>query len=198
LKVLKPILMVLAVAGATCTSYAAYCGVLIWNGNLHAVIKGEVYRSAQLTRAELAHEIDAHGIRSVLNLRGANADKRWYRDELAESQERGVAHYDIGISARKPVPAEKIAEILAVLRNAPKPILVHCASGADRTGFVSALYRYAILAQPAEKAEHELSLRYGHFPYLASKSKAMDKSAEAYFRDHSAVGADRQSVIRSD
>jgi protein tyrosine/serine phosphatase len=183
-KILKATLTALMVVGVTCTSYAAYCGVLIWSGNFHTVVKGEVYRSAQLNKAELAREIDARHIRSVLNLRGPHAGQQWYQDELAVSLEYGVAHYDIGISALKPVPAQKIAEILAVLRDAPKPILVHCESGADRTGFVSALYRYVINAQPAAVAERELSLRYGHFPYLTSRTGAMDESAEAFFSSH--------------
>ena len=82
------------------------------------------------------------------------------------------------------VAPEKIEKIFAVLRDAPKANFVHCRSGADRAGFVSALYRYAIEGQSAEVAARELSLRYGHFPYLTSKSGAMDESARAYFSSH--------------
>jgi protein tyrosine/serine phosphatase len=88
---------------------------------------------------------------------------------------------DVGISAENSVSSDKIEQIIAVLRNAPKPLLVHCRSGTDRTGFVAALYRYVILGQSAEAAVQELSLRYGHFPYLTSKSGAMDQSAHTYF-----------------
>jgi hypothetical protein len=45
---------------------------------------------------------------------------------------------------------------------------------------VSALYRYTIEGQNPTDAEHELSLMYGHFPYLVSKSGAMDQSFNIY------------------
>jgi protein tyrosine/serine phosphatase len=171
-------------------SYSIYCVALVWNGNFHVVEKGQIYRSAQLSGVELAREIDTYQIRSVLNLRGLS-EQPWYKDELAVSREHGVVHYDVMMSARKPVPPEKIAAILVILRNAPKPILVHCEAGADRTGFVAALYRYAIRGQHAPEAEQELSLLYGHFPYLMSESGAMDDSARAYFLSHPAGDAFR-------
>ena len=84
-------------------------------GNHHTVEDGRFYRSAQLSGPELAHEIDAHHIRTVLNLRGPNPSKGWYQDELVETQAHGAAHYDVGISARSPVPEDKLAKILAIL-----------------------------------------------------------------------------------
>ena len=34
--------------------------------------------------------------------------------------------------------------ILATLDHAPKPVLIHCKNGADRTGLVGALYLYGL------------------------------------------------------
>jgi protein tyrosine/serine phosphatase len=181
--------MVAGVIGMTCASYAAYCGILIWRGNIHVVEDGQFYRSAQLSRQEFANEIEAYHIRSVLNLRGANPGQSWYEDELAVTRAHDASHYDVGISAEDTVPGDKIEQIIAVLRHAPKPLLVHCRSGADRTGLVAALYRYVILWQSAATAEQELALRYGHFPYLTSKTGAMDQSARAYFDLHQQVPA---------
>ena len=189
---LKGIFLAAAIAiAAPAASYAGYCGIVIWSGNHHTVDEGRLYRSAQLSGPELGREIDAHHIRTVLNLRGPNPSKDWYRDELTATQAHGAQHYDIGISARSTVPEEKVAQIVAVLRDAPKPILVHCASGSDRTGFVSALYRYAVLEQGAGKAEQELSLWYGHFPYLGSRSAAMDTSFATYTAGHPTGSAPR-------
>jgi protein tyrosine/serine phosphatase len=160
----KILLTAAAGVGIICGSYAAYCGLLIWSGNHHTVVEGQLYRSAQLNGQEFGEEIDAHHIRTVLNLRGANQTDSWYQEEVEATRAHGAAHVDVGISAREGVAPEKVAQILAVLRDAPKPILVHCKSGADRTGFVAALYRYAIEGQSAKMAAHELSQRYGHFP----------------------------------
>lgn len=129
----------MAALGITCGSYAAYCGLLIWSGNHHTVAEGQLYSSAQLSGQEFGEEIDAHHIRTVLNLRGPNPTDGWYQEEVAATRAPGAAHYDVGISAQEAVAPEKIEKILAVLRDAPKPILVHCRSGVDRAGFVSAV-----------------------------------------------------------
>jgi protein tyrosine/serine phosphatase len=179
------IILTATTAAAVTSSYAIYCAILIRTGNFHVVERDQIYRSAQLSNAELVSKIELYQIRSVLNLRGARIEQTWYKDEFAVAQEYGIAHYDVMISARRPVPANKVTEILSILRNAPKPILVHCESGADRTGFVSALYRYAIQGQSSTVAAQELSLRYGHFPYLWSKTGAMDENAHAFFSSHS-------------
>lgn len=149
------------------------------DGNFHVVDQGALYRSRQLSGTELAQVIGAYGIRSVLNLRGPNPGSDWYDDELAVSAAKHVTHYDYGISARRPVTPARLWEILRIIRNAPKPILVHCQAGADRTGLVAAVYLFSHGAR-AEEAERALSLRYGHFPYLGSKTRAMDDSFAVY------------------
>ena len=96
------------------------------------------------------------------------------------SQALGVAHYDYALSAHRFVTRQQIGEVLGIVRDAPRPLLVHCKSGADRTGLVSALYRFAGEGMSAIQADRELSLVYGHFPYLTSRSKAMDDSFWAF------------------
>ena len=147
-----------------------------------------LYRSAQPGRAELATAAQQHAIQSVLNLRGGHPGEGWYDEEMAASRELGVAHYDYPISAKRFVTRQQIAEILDIVRQAPKPLLVHCKSGSDRAGLVSALYRYAEAGATAEQADQELSLAYGHFPYLTSRSGAMDDSFWAYVRAEPKAG----------
>jgi protein tyrosine/serine phosphatase len=166
--------------GLTAGSCGAYWGAIQFQGNFHAVREGTFYRSAQLSKDELRNAIREHKIRSVLNLRGAHPGQAWYDEEVAASQALGVAHYDYGLSAHRFVTREQIGEVLGIVRDAPKPLLVHCKAGADRAGLVSALYRFAGEGVSADQADRELSLVYGHFPYLASRSKAMDDSFWAY------------------
>ena len=47
----------------------------------------------------------------------------------------------MSLSAYRDVSVEQMDEIIKLIEQAPKPILIHCESGADRTGLVSALYR---------------------------------------------------------
>ncbi len=166
--------------GLIAGSFGAYCGIIIYEGNVHAVQDGVLYRSAQLGKDGLGSVAHEYGIKSVLNLRGANAGSPWYDNELAESRELGLVHYDYPISAKRFVTGRQIAQILEIVRNAPKPLLIHCMSGADRSGLVAALYEYAIAGQSAKEADRQLSLVYGHFPYLTSRSGAMDDSFWAF------------------
>lgn len=170
--------------GLTAGSYAAYCGVIIYEGNFHAVQPGVLYRSAQLSRNELESIARQYGIRSVLNLRGAHIGERWYDGEMAAAHDLGIAHYDYPLSAKRFVTSGQIVRLLDIVRRAPKPLLIHCKSGSDRSGLVAALYEYAIAGASTADADRQLSLAYGHFPYLTSRSGAMDDSFWAFVRGH--------------
>jgi protein tyrosine/serine phosphatase len=180
IRVRQAVIIAFLSAGTPCAIYAAYCGILATSGNFHTVKAGQLYRSAQLDRAEFSKVIESYHIKSVLNLRGPNPESAWYKDELAAMREHAVDHYDVGISAHQPPTPDQMARILVILRTAAKPLLIHCKAGSDRTGLVAALYRYAIDGEPAEQAASELSLRFGHFPYLTSKTGAMDNSFSTY------------------
>jgi len=176
----------LAIAGGALASLAAavgfYWGIVQYDGNLHAVSAAILYRSAQLNTAETRSAVARYGIKSVLNLRGAHQGAAWYDDEVAAARELGLAHYDYALSSRRFVGAEQIGEILDIVRRAPKPLLIHCKSGADRSGLIAAVYRYVEGGASAAEADRELSLAYGHFPYLTSRSGAMDDSFWAFVR----------------
>ncbi len=189
---MRSIKIAIVAVGLTAGSCGAYWGAIQYQGNFHTVEEGALYRSAQLSKDELQSAIRDHKIRSVLNLRGAHPGQSWYDQELALSQALGVAHYDYALSSHRFVTRQQIGEVLNIVRDAPKPLLVHCKAGADRTGLVSALYRFAAEGVSADQADRELSLVYGHFPYLASRSKAMDDSFWAF------VGTQGSSAKRAD
>ena len=157
-----------------------YCGALQLLGNFHVVVEQQFYRSAQLEKATLARVIQEHGIKTILNLLGASPDKSWYVDEISVSKTLGIEHHDYGISASEVVTPDKIDEILKIVRDSPKPILVHCKNGADRSGLVAAVYLANIQGVTIKEAAGQLSLYYGHFPWLTSDTGAMDESFRMY------------------
>jgi protein tyrosine/serine phosphatase len=167
---------------------ASYAGIVRYLGNIHVVVTGKLYRSAQLDRAQFESVIGEYGIKSILNLRGNSPGESWYEDEMAVSNARGVKYFNYGIWASNPVTKQQIAEILNIIREAPKPLLVHCDGGADRSGLVAALYLSQIENRPAEEAIGQLSLLYGHIPWLMRKTKAMDDSFWGYINPDSASG----------
>jgi protein tyrosine phosphatase (PTP) superfamily phosphohydrolase (DUF442 family) len=166
--------------GLMAASIAGYWGILQYQGNLHVVSEGVLYRSAQLSKNETQWAVREYAIKSVLNLRGSHAGQSWYDDEIEAAGELGLAHFDYPLSAKRFVTSQQIEEVLDIVRKAPKPLLIHCKSGADRTGLVAALYRFAETGASAAQADRELSLVYGHFPYLTSRSVAMDDSFWAF------------------
>jgi len=149
--------------------------------NIHTVTNGVVYRSAQLSRNALIRLIEKHDIKSIFNLRGASTGSDWYNEEIRVSQRMGVIHYDMDLSAAKKVSPERLKEIIALIGNAPKPILIHCNGGADRTGLVCAAWKLTAEHEPPASARCQLSIIFGHFPHLFwRESIAMDASFEAF------------------
>lgn len=162
----------------------SYFGYIHEQGNFHVVALDVMYRSRQLDRAELIHYITTYQIKSIVNLRGMNAGSDWYQDERRVAQELGVTHHDYGISANRDVSDEDLNAIMSILRDAPKPVLIHCKSGADRTGLIAALYQYAQGGRSAEEAAGELSMWYGHLPFFWNSTAAMDRTFWGYVSTH--------------
>lgn len=148
-------------------------------GNFHEVIPGELYRAAQPSSGQIERYVRQYGIRTIVNLRGPSSAP-WYVGELATAERLGVKHFNFGMSSSKPFTLARAKELVALLRDAPKPILIHCRSGADRTGLASLIYLQQIAGVDEETAEQQLSIRFGHFgiPVL-SPTFAMDESWEA-------------------
>ena len=152
--------------------------------NFHVVSPGQIYRASQMSGRVLSLVIQQHNIKTILNLRGANGDRAWYCGETNIASQLGVKHFDFGLSAHREVTDEEMDQILAIIRAAPKPVLIHCQMGADRTGLVSALCLYSIEQKPSAEAGRELSMRYAHFPYLFWRDTgAMDNSFWRYVRN---------------
>ena len=171
----------------------SYAGYVYEYGNFHIVVEHNLFRSRQLDRAELIHYIKGYQVRTIVNLRGMNPGADWYQDEVMISKELGVVHHDFEMSANRDVSDETLKAILSTLRSSPKPILLHCRSGSDRTGLIAALYQYTVGGRSAEQAANQLSIWYGHVPYLGNSTAAMDRTFWRYVSSH-----DRQEVLLHD
>lgn len=146
-------------------------------GNFHVVLEGQLYRSAQPTSLELRRYASTCGLKTVVNLRGRRDNRAWYTDELAEARRLGINHLDFKLSSRHELTMDEVQSLVAVLRDVPKPILIHCKAGADRCGIVAAIYLHEIAGVEVEVAKRQISYTYGHFgiPYL-SRTHAMDRT----------------------
>ena len=156
-----------------------WSGYFLLYGNFHKVDK-DIYRSAQLFSFNMPYYMKKYKIKSILNLRGASSDK-WYKDELKISKEYNITHYDYGIGDRRVASKKEMDGILSIIKKAPKPLLIHCKAGADRTSLSVALYLHEV--KHDKNAKDEISILYGHFPWLGSKTKAMDESFKKYVKE---------------
>ena len=162
-------LLTLAVGG-----YAAY---LCATDNFHSVVAGEVYRSSQPSPQAIADFAKHYGIKTIINLRGGLNTSVW-RAEVAQAKSLGIEHIDFPMSAYRELTPEQAKELIQVMKDAPKPLLIHCLSGSDRTGLASALYLAAISKTNEHVAEGQMSIIYGHIPLPISRAFAMDRTFE--------------------
>jgi protein tyrosine/serine phosphatase len=184
----QPYRKFLLVAGLVLLLAAALAGAfyahLILSHNFHVVSAGHAYRSGQMDGPTLTRVIQEDGIKSILNLRG-HYDEGWYRAETNVSQQLGVQHYDLELDATVELKDSELDQLTTILNAAPKPLLIHCKNGADRTGLAGALYLYSVEGKPADEAAGELNFFSGHIPYLFwRKTVAMDNSFERYVKSH--------------
>jgi protein tyrosine/serine phosphatase len=169
-----------AVVGASAlVALVAHLVTIHATGNFAAVVAGEAYRSAQVTPDSIARLHAEQGIASILNLRGAHPGEAWYDDEIRSSAALGIAHADFAMSASQAIGPAEARELIALMEALPKPLLIHCRHGSDRTGLASALYLARIAGADEETAERALSIRYGHVAIpLLSAAWPMTESFE--------------------
>jgi protein tyrosine phosphatase (PTP) superfamily phosphohydrolase (DUF442 family) len=139
-----------------------------FRGNLGVVDEGRVYRSAQPTDG-LPSLVASKGLATVLNLRGGSDADPWYAAEVANTRRLGVDFYDLPMTATARPTRKQLLTVLDLLDRCKYPLLIHCKSGSDRTGLVSALYLMSRKGIPPERAEDAFSLYYGHVPLLGTR-----------------------------
>lgn len=120
-------------------------------------VSADVYRSGQPDETGF-RLLQAVGVKSVLNLR------EYHRDiKKAAGTNLQLMHYPVAAGA---VTLDDLEKILHMLRRAPKPVLVHCWHGSDRTGIVIAAYRIVEQNVSVEEAEAEFTdERFGHHEF---------------------------------
>jgi protein tyrosine phosphatase (PTP) superfamily phosphohydrolase (DUF442 family) len=130
--------------------------------NFHAVVEGECYRSSQPTDRLLASLQKKPGIRTVINLRGPNRGLDWYDAEHRYAARTGLSVIDIPLASNWPPDTPYFQALVKALDEAPRPILLHCNSGADRTSLASALFVLLHPGSTLADARSQISFRYGH------------------------------------
>lgn len=164
------------IANSTPTKYISLNCIKKLFDNFHTVEPGALYRSGQLSAQKLAKYIQKLGIKSIINLRGKNADKRWWQEEQACAKRFGVHHYNIAMSARRFPYKQELIQLLQLYDHAPRPMLIHCQGGSDRTGEAAALWVLDQQKKSKQEALRQLSLKYRHITFRNPHKKVFIKT----------------------
>lgn len=110
------------------------------NGNFQTVEPGRMYRSGQLHADAFARRMDEFGIRTVITLRAADPNAKWYHAEVAACDARGADFHALGWSMEQLPEPPSLVRYLDLLETAQGPVLVHCQGGVHRAAIASAAY----------------------------------------------------------
>lgn len=146
----------------------------VWT-NFFEIAPG-VYRSNHPTHRRFV-KLKQMGVKTILNLRGSYGAAH-YLVEQESCEALGLQLISVSMQARHAPPREEIQALLAAFREAEKPFVMHCKSGADRAGFASALYLLVIEGRPMSEARRMLGVKYLHLSM--SKTGILDHILDVY------------------
>ncbi|WP_342078382.1 tyrosine-protein phosphatase [Yoonia sp. SS1-5] len=103
----------------------------------------------------------ARGIKTVLNLRGV-AKQPHHLFEVESCAALGLTLVNVQMAARRAPNVTELKKLLHAFETMDRPFLMHCKSGADRTGLAAAIYLMMYHDAALDEARKQLSFRYIH------------------------------------
>ncbi len=157
----KSLLVYIAAVSSLAAGLVLFFRDFLFHENLHTVIAGDVYRSAQPSPEMLERWTRTIGLRSLINLKGANPQDRTEGATTRTAIAAGLDIQYVRLSARRwPSPAE-VEQLIAGLDAAPRPVLIHCHGGTDRSGLAAAI-ALLLEGRGPERAGKQFSLEFGY------------------------------------
>lgn len=131
--------------------------------NFHWIVPGDAARGGQAHIGLLGPFLNRHGIRTLINLRGENPDIGWWRYETRVAREAGITHLDVMLDSRKLPTRSMVAKLFDAFDQAPRPFLLKCSGGQDRTSLAAALY---VIHAEGWNGRALAEAQFARFPYL--------------------------------
>lgn len=141
-------------------SLASYSNAASIFDNIHEVDPGKLIRTAQLTPSALEQLVIDKKIKTIINLRGEEPGSSWFDGEAAVAQKYNILHVNIPMEPDRIPLREDLLKLLEAYKSAPRPILIHCLRGVDRTGEAAAIYQMIYQNKSKPEALKMLSAKY--------------------------------------
>ncbi|MCK0096445.1 tyrosine-protein phosphatase [Yoonia sp. F2084L] len=107
------------------------------------------------------------GIKAVLNLRGVEKQPHYLFEEESCAA-LGMTLVTIKMTARRAPKVQALLDLMDAFETIERPFLMHCKSGADRTGLAAILYLMVHEGKTLDQARAHLSFRYLHIRRTAT------------------------------
>lgn len=158
-----------------------------------AEIDNGVFRSNHPTTGRLRRFKRAGG-KTVLSLRNVQV---WAPVELEKDTCRklGLDYHFVAMTTTELPDSQLVCDLVEKMENLPRPLLMHCKSGADRTGLASGIYLMAFKGVSPRVAARQLTWKHAHLWF--SKKGKLRKFFEMYQPAYDA-GQDFMDWVRND
>jgi len=157
----------------------------VWFNNQHLISPKDndggddvMYRANQPSPKRI-EQLAKDGIKTILNLRG-ESDKGYYALEKEACEKHGIKLVDFRMYSRDTPKKKSLHGLKELFETIEYPCLMHCKSGADRTGITGVLYKHFHLGEPIEDAVEQLKIKYLHMK--AGKTGMLDFFFDDYLK----------------
>lgn len=144
--------------------------------NSHEIAPGKMWRTYQPSPNHLGAWA-AKGVKTVVNLRGDKPTGQLFLEEEACAR-LGLRLVNFRVYSREAPSKEILKGARALFDEIEYPAIMHCKSGADRVGLMSALFLFFREGVPLNEALDQLSFKYGHVK--AGKTGVIDAAFDRY------------------
>ena len=134
------------------------------------------------------------GIRTIVNLRVGIDAHHVLEQEACDKY--GVKQVRFVVTALQAPTREQVLGAKRLFDEIEYPAMMHCKSGADRAGLMSALYLHFRQRRPISEAMRQLDFKYGHV--RGPNTGVLDYCFEKYIAEVEPVGVSYEDWVRSE
>ena len=152
---------------------------LLLDGNLHVVVAGQVYRSAQPSTERFQQLIERLQLRSVVNLQGGDPQVPLFAYQRNICRKRGLTFFAVDLPEDGLPEHGELIDLVEAIDAAPRPVLLHGRHGIARSGLAAAVVELLDGRAP-ERALEQFGSQYFGFDRTVHSSARVIRAYERW------------------